>query len=411
MQILVYVFIALAAAAMGIVAHQAFAFSAVEAVLAGLVLLTFGLVIVERTLRRRAEARLERGIEELSKLVSTIAQAGAVLGQRINVIADINADNRLEGAEADISVLGTVIRQVAEAVADIEERTADAKGAAELRREVEAIDQLETPPVEPVVPLDGLREAIAEDRLVFHAEPVVTLPQRRPHGYDLVPLLEMEEGELLGRADFMPLADGEEEVRQIEARALGEAIAIARRARSSGHPTNLFVPLTRATLNDIIASEQLLATLEANRVAVASLVFVVPDSDWRFISAEGRLIAEQIAQKGATFSLSGVRNLRLDMAELADHGVRSLRVDAARFLENPEALTDFHASDVASYLARSGVTLLVTGISNEGQILELLDDGVTLVQGPHIGAPDAIRSDLMVDRPRQAELVPQAVDA
>ena len=405
MQFLIYVLVALVAVAIGIAAQQLLAFSIIEAVLLGLVLLSLGLLVVEHVLRRRAEARLGRGVEELSKLVGTVAQAGAVLGQRINSIAEINADNRLEGAEADISVLGTVIRQVAEAVADIEKRTGSVPATGDLRREVADVVE---PPAEPVVPLDELRDALADDRVVFYAEPIVTLPQRRPHGYDLVPLLEREDGERVPRGEFMPTADGDEEIRQIEAGALAEAAAIARRARSSGHPTNIFVPLSRATLNDVIASEQLLAVLDSNRAVAASLTFVIPDMDWRFSTIEGRALIDQIAKKGASFSLSGVRNLRVDVNELFDRGVRSVRVDVVRFLENPEDLIDFHASDVASFLSRSGVTLLVTGIANEGQILELLDDGVTLVQGPHIGKPDAIRTDLMVDRPRQVEAAPQA---
>jgi len=404
-QFLIYVLVALVAVAIGIAAQQLLAFSIIEAVLLGLVLLSLGLLVVEHVLRRRAEARLGRGVEELSKLVGTVAQAGAVLGQRINSIAEINADNRLEGAEADISVLGTVIRQVAEAVADIEKRTGSVPATGDLRREVADVVE---PPAEPVVPLDELRDALADDRVVFYAEPIVTLPQRRPHGYDLVPLLEREDGERVPRGEFMPTADGDEEIRQIEAGALAEAAAIARRARSSGHPTNIFVPLSRATLNDVIASEQLLAVLDSNRAVAASLTFVIPDMDWRFSTIEGRALIDQIAKKGASFSLSGVRNLRVDVNELFDRGVRSVRVDVVRFLENPEDLIDFHASDVASFLSRSGVTLLVTGIANEGQILELLDDGVTLVQGPHIGKPDAIRTDLMVDRPRQVEAAPQA---
>ena len=106
-----------------------------------------------------------------------------------------------------------------------------------------------------------------------------------------------------------------------------------------------------------------------------------------------------------------MRSLRVDVAELAEQGVRSLRIDAARFLENPESLTDFHASDIANYLARSGVTLLATGIANEGQILELLDDGITLIQGPYIGGPGPVRPDLMVDRSRPAVEVPVAQPA
>src|SRR5690606_774882 len=92
-----------------------------------LVAVVFGCVCVmlqERLLRRRAENRLERAIEDLSRLLATDAQAGAVLGQRINALADLNAGQRLETVEADISVLGTVIRQVAEAVAEVEDKVA-----------------------------------------------------------------------------------------------------------------------------------------------------------------------------------------------------------------------------------------------------------------------------------------------
>ncbi|HTN63523.1 MAG TPA: hypothetical protein VL147_18540, partial [Devosia sp.] len=113
-------------------------------------------------------------------------------------------------------------------------------------------------------------------------------------------------------------------------------------------------------------------------------------------------IADALVKKGSGFSLATVRSLRTDVAELAGQGVRSLRVDAARFIEEPEAFTDFHASDIANYLNRFVVNLLATGIANEQQILELLDVGITLIQGPHIAAPGPARPDLMLDRPKPA---------
>ena len=108
------------------------------------------------------------------------------------------------------------------------------------------------------------------------------------------------------------------------------------------------------------------------------------------------------------FSLAGVRSLRIDIAEAAARGVRSLRIEASRFIERPESLTDFHASDIAHYVSRSGVTLIATGIGNERQILELLDDGISLVQGPYIGTAGPVRPELMVDRPRQLESAQRA---
>lgn len=403
MQALVYIFIALAAVAVGATAYFGLTFTPAEALLAAVVFGCVCVVMVERTLRQRAENRLERAIEDLSRLLATDAQAGAVLGQRINAMADINAGQRLEGVEADISVLGTVIRQVAEAVAEMEDRVPKARPAGRDRMIAAAPAAARPVPreTEPTIPLELLRQAVGENRLIYHVQPVVTLPQRRPQGYDLVPRLMLEDGDLAERADFMPRRGGEDVVRQIEGLALVEAVTIARRARTNGQPVNLYLPLSRATLGDSAASEQLIVTLEANRAIAGWLTFVIGEGDWQGLTTGERAITDAVAKKGAGLSIGNAKTLRIDVAELAARGVRSLRIDAARFIEEPEVFTDFHASDIASYMARFDVMLVATGISGESQIVELLDDGITLVQGPYLGGPGPVRPDLIVNQARQ----------
>jgi len=398
-QALVYTLIGLAALAMGATAYFGLAFTPTEAILASIVFACAAVVLMERRLRVRAENRLERAIEDLARLLATDAQAGAVLGQRINALTDLNAGQRLEGMEADISVLGTVIRQVAEAVAEIEDRV-----PARVPASHHALAAAQDPDFEPEarISLDALRQALAENRLVFQVQPVVTLPQRRIHGYDIVPRLMLGNGELVDRADFMPRRGGEETVRRIEGLAMGEAMTIARRARSNGQPLTLYIPLSRATIADQASAEQLAATVEANRAVAASFVFLVPHAQWGDLTTGERALADSLVRKGSSFALSGVRSLRLDIAELASQGVRSLRIDAGRFIEAPEAFTDFHATDIASYVARSGVVLLGSGITGERQIVELIDAGITLAQGPHIAPPGPIRPDLASEAPRVA---------
>lgn len=399
MQALVYTFIALAAAGVGAIAYFGLTFTPAEAILAAVVFGCVCVVLLERTLRQRAESRLEKAIEDLSRLLSTDAQAGAVLGQRINALTDLDAGGRLEGVEADISVLGTVIRQVAEAVAEIEERAARPNAS---RRPVG------TPPLpanthepEPTIPLETLRRSVAENRLIYHVQPIVTLPQRRPQGYDLMPRLMLDDGDLADSADFMPNQGGEDVLTHIESIGLVEAITIARRARTGGQPINLYIPLSRATLGNAEAFGQLMATLEANRAITGTLTFRVNAGQWQSLTTAERAIADAIAKKGVSFSLSGVSSLRVDIAELSAQGVRSLRVDAARFIERPEDFTDYHPADIANYLARFDVTLLATGIAGEPQIVELLDTGITLAQGPYIAGPGPIRPDLMSEPLRQ----------
>lgn len=393
---LVYIFIALAALGIAGAAYFGLTFSPIEAFVAAVAFGCVAVMLLERSLRRRAEARLERAIEDLSRLLSTDAQAGAVLSQRINALADANAGNRLEAVEADISVLGTVIRQVAEAVAELEEARRAEGGAPPPRAEVQQPDEDTFP--EPVIPVELLREAVAQGRMVCHIEPVITLPQRRPFGYDMVPRLVMEDGELADPPDFMPRQGHDEVVQRIEALVLEEAVVIARRAKTDGQPIRLFVPLSRASVSDPVAVAQILATLDANRAVADALIFAVAQAEWKAMPLSEKSILSQISHRAVGFSLTGATSLRLDFGELEGTGFTSVRFDATRFLHNPEDFTDFHAADVAPYARRFHIDLIATGIIDEQQLLTFFEDGIVLVQGPHISRPGPVRADLLVER-------------
>jgi len=418
-QALVYSFIALSAAGLGALAYFGLTFTPANAILLAVVFGCVCVVLMERVLRQRAENRLERAIEDLSRLLSTDAQAGAVLGQRINAIADLNPGQRLETVEADISVLGTVIRQVAEAVAEVEDKVAKANAARPSGTHSPDARMIAAPPPppatpvsapdpEPVIPLEVLRQALDENRLVHHIRPVVRLPQRRAVGYDLVPRLMLEDGELAESSDFMPRRGGKDLVRLIEATGLAEAVAIARRSRTGGQPAMLHIPLSRASLGDEDTTERLLATLDANRAIASALTFLISESNWLELTTRERAVVEQIARKGAGFSIANMRSLRIDIADAAALGVRSLRVDATRFIASPEKFTDFHISDIANYMARFEVSLMATGIGNERQIVELLDNDIILVQGDYIAAPGPVRADLVLESARPAQQLRRA---
>lgn len=409
MQGLVYIFIALASLGIAGAAYFGLTFSPIEAFVTAVAFGAVAVMLMERALRRRAEARLERAIEDLSRLLSTDAQAGAVLSQRINALADTNAGSRLEAIEADISVLGTVIRQVAEAVAELEEaRRADGSlPPAPAATEPERPDDDTFP--EPVIPIELLKQALAEGKLVCHIEPVVALPQRRPYGYDLVPRLTMEDGGFADPPDFMPRRGHEDVVQRIEAMVLEEAITITRRSRTAGQPIRLFVPLTGASIGDPGTVAQILATLEANRAVADALIFAVAFAEWRAMPPGEKATLAQIGHLGVGFSLTGTTSLRCDFGELEGTGFTSVRFDATRFLRDPAAFTDFHTADIAAYGRRFHMDLIATGVIDEQQLLTFFEDGIVLVQGPHISGPGPVRPDLMVERtttipaPRRAE--------
>lgn len=398
MQGLVYLFIGCVGVAIGVATYFGLTFTPIEAGLAALIAIAFALIILERTLRHRAEARLERSVQDLSRLLSTDAQAGQALNHRLNQLEDAEPQKRIEVIEADVSVLGTVVRQLAEAVSELEEAQARAGRSGDKNGGNE--DEMPEDPAkkddEPVIPIEMLRQALSEDRLTHHVQPIVTLPQRRTHGYDLLPRLMLEDGELAGESDFMPRKGGEDLIREIEFSALGEAIAMARRARTAGKPVKLYLPLSASTLIHEQSLERLGALLDANEAICEHLCFRIADAAWSNLMSNHENAVEFVSRKHVGFSLNMVRSLRFNFTQLAAMGVKSVRADARRFIDNPASYTDFHTADIAAYLNRFEIDLIMTGLVSEQQILTLLDDGIGLVQGPHISEPGPIRPDLML---------------
>ena len=394
MQGLVYVFVVLAALGIAGTAYFGLTFTPIEAAVTAIAFGCLAILVIERQLRRRNEARLEKAIEDLSRLLSTDAQAGSVLSQRINALNDLRIGPRIDALEADLGVLGTVVRQVTEAVADLEEQR---RMMVPTRREVVEPDPDIMP--EPFIPLELFRQAVADRRLVFHIEPIVTLPQRRPFAYDLVPRLVMEDGEFADRPDFIPRHGGEDVVAKLEAQALDEAIVIARRAKTTGAPITLFLPISRATLGSPRAVETVLASLDANRAVASSLLFAIEQVEFRQLNPRERASLAAIGKMGVALSLAATSSLRLDYAELQGLGFRTVRLDATRFLRAPDSFTDFHSADIAAYGRRFGIELIGTGIIDEQQLLQLFEDGLTLAQGPYIASPGPVRPDLTLDKP------------
>lgn len=391
---LVYLFMGLCGFAIGVAGYYLLALTPAEAAMLAILATLAAVVVHEHRLRRRSERRLEKGIEELGRLLSTDAQAGQVLSQRVNALTDLDLGPRLEVMEADMSVLGTVVRQVAEAVSELEtaQTTAAPRAPAENRPDGTARHL-------PSVPLPTVRSALDDGRLLHHVQPIVTLPQRKVHAYELALRLMLGKGTICDPPDYMPVRNVQDDIvlRRIERILAHEAIRIVRRARLADAPVRILTRLSLATLSDKVAVDQLVGVLAANRAVNPDLCFMLDSTDFGDMDQLETDMLHRLVQQGAAVGLSNCASLRLDFASLAQRGVRYIGVDAEGFIKNPTRYSDFHASDINDYVARFGINLMMTGIASEQQVLSLLDDGIRLAQGDAIAPLGPLRQDLRED--------------
>tara|TARA_A100001391_G_scaffold193449_1_gene168748 strand:+ start:2165 stop:3388 length:1224 start_codon:yes stop_codon:yes gene_type:complete len=395
-QNLVLIFIGVCGVAIGAAAYFALGLTPIEAGLLALVIMLGGAMLEERNARRRAFRRLEQGVEEMGRLLATDAKAGQVLSQRVNALVDLELGSRLDVIEADMSVLGTVVRQVAEAVSDLE--TAQAASAPALKDD-RATGSGPEPRRVPTIALDDVKRALDEGRLIHHARPILTLPQRKIHAFDMVPRLQIDGRQLVDPPQYMPVPTGEGTVvlRRIDRLCAEEAIRIVRRARLSGDPVRLLVDVSPASLGDKPALDQTLSLLAANRAVNSDIVFALDYEEWTGLSRPQSDGLATLVQQGVFVALRNATTLRLDFGGLAEKGVRYIETSAHTFLKTPAALTDFHSSDINDYIKRFGINLVVTDLESESEILALLDDGIKLAQGPVMGETGPLRPDLRDD--------------
>lgn len=407
MRALISFFILVACLSVGVTAYFGLGVNLMDAILiAGLFALTC-FVIIEAMFRRRTEKFLAQRVSEIAQQLGVVARTNEMMSDQVNYLSNINVNTRLEDVEADISVLGTVVRELAEAVAEVEEAQATqamapppATPTSQSPPNISAItmpnskgEGAETNEAE--VPISLLQSALADGRVRQYLQPIVTLPHRRTLGYDLVPKISQPGGKLLGAHEFMPNADRTGTISELEQMLVRQATNIVHRSNVTGEPTSLFVPISYSLLNDIDACNRLVEMVQSNRAVTASLFLTMAEEKYAALSDSQRSALAQFVNVGVGVCLDKVRSLRLNFQDLYGRGVRYVKADSQRFIEDPQSYSDLHNADVADFVKRFDIGLIMDNVEQEEQILMLLDDKIPLAQGEHIAPPSPVRPDLL----------------
>ncbi len=384
MQLLVYIFICLFGLAIGIAAYLGLTFTPIESLLSGIVATTLAIVIFERTLRVRSHKRFEKAIEDLSRLLSTNAQAGQVLSKRVNKITDINAGSRLDIVEADISVFGTIVRQVAEAVAQLEE--AQAQAQAENNNNYPSKEKLqdEQNTLTPKISSAEVKKALDDGRIIIYAQSIITLPKRQERAFALMPMMQLENNQVAKAAEFMPVSGNEAMVSRIDQLGLKRAFEYLLETQDISLLKPINVPISKFSLRDSAIVEWIIAQLDISREKASYISLAISESQYNELDNKEKINLSAMIEKGASISLNNVNNLRLDFSHLKQQGVNYVHVDASSFIDNPESFTDYQSSDVAPYLNRFGLDLIMDNVQNEQQVLVLLEDRIGMIMGDYL---------------------------
>lgn len=427
--IFIAVCMVLIASSLGFVLHTLAGLQLMHAAGAALGALTVLILFHAAAMRMRDRTDVGGQIADLSRGTADLARQVAEFGRRLHAVegkiagASGNMERRVDPLREEISELGNLMNQLAVTVAAHEEllnpetsgeeatpapalRSAMAvapsppvvpakieQPMAPVRAELTpAAAQTPAAPVEDPRMVAAVKDAVDNNRIDLHLQPMVTLPQRKVRYYEAMSRVRDREDNVIAACDFVPVAEKHGAMSRIDEAVLLRCVQVLRRLLVRNKDVGLFCNLSGATLRDTEVFARCLDFLDANRALASSFVLEIKQSTLRSLGPVESENLTSLAQRGFRFSIDNVTDLRFEPRELADRSVRFVKVPASLLLD-PGRASDIHPSDLSDMFGRFGIDLIAERIEGERAVVDLLDYDVRYGQGFLFSPPRPLRAE------------------
>jgi cyclic-di-GMP phosphodiesterase TipF (flagellum assembly factor) len=245
--------------------------------------------------------------------------------------------------------------------------------------------------------IDLVRKTIDEGRIEILLQPIVTLPQRKIHAYEVLSRLKTSKGETLLPEDFLGYLRKSPLGLLFDTLVLYRAVQLVRRMQTRNKEIGVVVNLCASTLAGGEEFRTLVEFLSANRALSSSLMLEISQSAYQEMGPLEFESMHAISQLGFGFSLDQVRDLRLDVKGLFDRNFRFIKVPGEILLGQGGVSADIHPADLSDLLARYGIKLIADKIEAEATVIDLLDYDVPFAQGFLFAPPRPVKAEVLDD--------------
>lgn len=431
----------LIASSLGLLLYTVAGMQPMQAGLVGLATLTILILYNVAAMRLRDRTDVGTQIADLSRGTADLARQVAEYGRRIQALegkfagASGNMERRVDPLREEISELGNLVKQLAVSVASHEElltSAAEPSPAASTPEPAPPVvpDKVEPPPPvaiapapraetmpprpaappKPAPPADdprivaAVKDAVDDNRIDLHLQPMVTLPQRKVRYYEAMSRIRDREDNVIAAGAFIDVAEKTGAMARIDEAVLLRCVQVLRRLLVRNKDVGLFCNISGTTLRDTEVFPRCLDFLDANRALAPSFVLEIKQATLRSLGPVESEHLAALAQRGFRFSIDNVTDLRFEPRELADRSVRFVKVPAALLLD-PTRASDIHPSDLSDMLGRFGIDLVAERIEGERAVVDLLDYDVRFGQGFLFSPPRPLRTE--TQQPPSGVAVPE----
>mgnify|MGYP000627735585 CR=1 FL=1 len=252
--------------------------------------------------------------------------------------------------------------------------------------------------------LEAVRDALRQNRVDLHLQPIVTLPQRRVRFYEGFTRLRREDGSLIMPGEFLAEAERAGLLGVIDNMLLFRCVQIVRRLSERDRRVGVFCNVALSSLEDESFFPQFLDFMRENQDLAGSMIFEVGVRSFRNRSDVASHNMRRLSELGFRFSLDKGEGLDFDLPELQQAGVRFLKVSGDRLLaelvpggQRPISgiVRDIAPEDVSAVFMRYGVDLIAEKVEDEKSVIEILEYDIPFGQGHVFGPPRPIKGSLL----------------
>lgn len=265
--------------------------------------------------------------------------------------------------------------------------------------------------------LDAVRDALRENRVDLHLQPIVNLPQRRVCFYEGFTRLRHADGKLIMPSEFLAAAERANLMGTIDNMLLFRCVQIVRRLSERDRRIGVFCNVALTSLEDENFFPSFLEFMRENRDLAGSMIFEFGVKAFTHRSDIASRNMAKLRDLGFRYSLDKGDGLAFDLPDLQSAGVRFVKVNGDRLLEEltpggerplSSITRDIAPEDVPAVFTRYGVDLIAEKVESEKSVIELLEFDIPFGQGHVFGAPRPIKGSLQAETAPPAEFIRRA---
>lgn len=411
---------AIVATSLGVLLRLQAGFTLANAMLVALAFLAVFLVLHLHSLRRRDYDEMMDRADDVERQNDLVLEDVRNLEKRLSALEarpQTKTNNQdIEPVITEVEVLGTIIKQVAETMADFEKRLVQKEWRAEedrtklaaqaapanwdrsQDRTVEEQDQdvfeAQADTYDPKL-LEKVRKSIEASRVDLYLQPMVTLPQRKTRYYEALTRLRVDDGEVMLPTDYLPLAEKAGVMPVLDNLLLLRSVQIVRRLTTRNKEAGIFCNISPTSLADADFFKEFIEFMEANQELSSHLVFEFAQKTVRSMGPVEFESLQALVDLGYRLSIDQITDLRMDLGNLASRGFKFAKISGDKLISKSMDLgSEIHVEDLASLMLRNGIELIVDHIETEAQVLDLLDFNVAYAQGFLFSPPRPVRADV-----------------